>query len=339
MLKKTSLAVGILMLLGGCKSLTGPDVVCTPDTRVNLDEAEVAVKSNEDRKVIVLPVDINFEDSAGDKIRAVLRNDLEAKITHAGTDLVDRKLADKLQKEIRLAEQSGRYNTTGVPIADLALITEITSSDFNKSYSEATSFVNDDGKTIYIPAKCRYSVDVTAITKVVTLPEMTLVERIELTGDHSFSTETRSSKCPISEAEYTSLASKSVSEAVDYNSSLQELLAPSAPIIELRQCEAGSMVKIGMGANKNVKPGADVGFSRIMDVDGEIETFGIGEGEVVDIPHHGIKKKYAWVSISEETALKVKKGDAARILPEGCSLIDVECHTKDMGLEKLGLNL
>ncbi|ROV57456.1 hypothetical protein EGH82_22995 [Vibrio ponticus] len=338
MYKMTSIAVMVAML-GGCKTLMGPSAVCTPDTKVEIAEAEVAVKSTEDRKVIVLPVEIGFKDKAGDKLRSVLRNDLETKISHAGTDLVDRKIADKLQQEIRLAEQSGRYNTKGVPIADLAIITEIKSSDFNKSYSEASSFVNDDGERIYIPAKCNYKVDVRAVAKVVTLPDMTLVERVELSGDHSISTETRSSNCPFGTAEYSSMASKSISEAVEYNRSLEELLAPSAPILELRQCEEGSMVKIAIGANKNVQPGADVGFSRIMKVDGEVETFGVGEGFVIDVPHHGIKQKYSWVSIDEETALKVQKGDAARILPKGCKTLDLECHTQDLGLDlgKLGL--
>ncbi|NLS11998.1 hypothetical protein HGP28_03715 [Vibrio sp. SM6] len=344
MLKKGILSSAICVFLGGCQ-LTGPSAICTPDTKVNLDTAEVPVQSSEDRRVIVLPVDINFDDMASDQITEVLRQNLETQIADSGSNLVDRSVANKLKQEIKLAEQSGKYNVNGVPIADMAIITEVTASDFSKKFSEAFSYVNDDGERISVPAKCNYKVTVTATSKVVTIPDMKLVKRVTLVGDETKNTNTRNSNCPMSEIEYTGMASKAAKEAVEYNREFAMMLAPSAPVRELRICEAGTMVKIGMGSNKQVTPGAEIAFSKIiMNDDGEAETFAAGEGTVVDIPQHGIKENYAWVSIDEETALKIKEGDAARVIPEGCAAFDFECHANelgvgDLGLDKLGLPL
>jgi len=317
MLKKTAVATIVLSTLAGCK-LLGPSQVCTPDTRVDIPAAEVTAKSSGDLKIIVLPIDMDFSDSAKKKLTSVYRNDLEAQISDSGAKLVDRKLANKLKNEIKLAEQSGRYNTKGVPIADMAVLTEITASDFSKSYSDAYSYTNKKGETVRVAAKCNYRVDIKAVSKVVSLPSMELVKRIDLKGSSSISTETRNSSCNFSQSQYSGLASKAATKSVNYNHDFSKLLAPTASVIELRQCEAGSMVKINMGKDKNITPGADIQFSKIMKVDNETETHGYGEGYVVNVEPGGIGKKFSWVSIDEKTALKVQKGDEVKVMPKGC---------------------
>jgi len=324
MFKKGAVALGLSIVLAGCA--TDPDRICFPDQAVAIPEASVPAKTSEELKVIVLPVDFEFKDSAQKKIQSAIRNSLEGQVVSTGTRLVDRKLANKLKGEIKLAEQSGRYNSKGVPIADLAVLTEVTSSNLSYSFSEADSYTDDDGKTHRIPAKCRFKVEVDAIAKVVSLPDMSLVKRIKLHGYDTRSTETNRSNCPISNAGYAGLASKAATEAVDYNLELKSLLAPTAQVLELRQCEEGAMVKIGVGSNKNIQPNAEVAFSKIIkNSSGELETFSIGEGEVVDIENDGIKPNYSWVGIDEEVALKIQKGDAAKITPEGCPLLDLKC--------------
>ncbi len=330
MLKQTAVALGLSIVLTGCAS--GPKSICLPDQKVDIPESSVPAKSSEDRKMIVLPVDMSFKDSAKDRIQSVMRNKLESQIVATGTHLVDRKLADQLTGEIKLAEQSGRYSTKGVPIADLAVLTEVTSSDRSASFTQASTYKNKKGETVFVPAKCTYKVEVKAIAKVVALPDMTLVKRFELKGDEALTTETKRSDCPLSEAGYQGLASKAAEEAVEYSPKLKSLLAATAPVMELRQCEAGSMVKIGVGSNRNVKPNTSVAFSKIMkNDDGELETFAVGKGTVVNIPEHGIKKNYSWVGIDEEVALKIQKGDAARIVPKACeNAFDLECRVKNL---------
>lgn len=328
MFKPTAVALGMAVLLSGCVNTIDP--ICTPDTNVPMANADVTAKSSEDRKVIVLPVDIEFKDSAQKRMQSVMRHSLEKQVIDSGTNLVDRKLANKLKSEIKLAEQSGRYNTKGVPIADYAVLTEITSAELTASFEESYTYKNKKGKTKRVPSKCNFEVDVTAIVKVVSLPDMALVKRIDISGDETGSTETRDSKCPISQAGYKSLAAKAAVEAVEYSNDIKVMLAAKAPTLELRQCETGSMVKIAVGSNRNVQPKDEVEFSTIMkNASGELETFSVGEGNVVNNPTHGIKPKYSWVMVDEETAQKLHVGDAAQIIPpDNCSWLNPECLLK-----------
>ncbi|ABV88042.1 hypothetical protein [Shewanella pealeana] len=332
MLNKTVVALSVSLLLGACAS--SPENVCHPNTMVNIETSDVPTIKSGDKQYIVLPIDINFEESAADKLKATLINQLETQLINSGVKVVDRNLARKLQTEIKLAEQSGRYNTKGVPIADFAIITEVTKSELSKSHNETRYYENKDGETKKIPASCDYRVEFAAITKVVSLPNMALIKRIELRGNDSFSTETTNSRCPISEAQYSGLALASAIESIEHDGELKELLAPSAPVLELRHCDSGPMVKIGMGSKTNIQPDTEVSFANaIKNSEGEIETFAVGEGDVVDIPMHGIKPEYSWVMINEETALKIKKGDEARIVPKRCSsYLDLECQARAIGL-------
>lgn len=326
MFKKTLLASALLTTLSGCTRMA--DEVCTPDTRVEIESAEVKIPSTEDTKVIVLSPNISFQDEAKTKLITSMRNELETQISNSGAELVDRSLANKLKNELILAEQSGRVSTKGASVADVAIITEITASDLTYSYKEAYTRETDDGVKRY-PAECDFTVNVKAIAKVVAIPSMTLIKRIEMQGDESIDIEERRSDCPISVTQYQSLASKAAMEAVEHTYELKQMLAASAPVLELRQCEHGSMVRLNMGTNKKVTPGAEVLFSKGMkSMEGELEIFPIGTGYVVNNQHNAVTPKYSWVSIDEETALKVQKGSLGKIVPEQCHWGDIECMLK-----------
>ncbi|MGI9876377.1 hypothetical protein ACKVMW_12355 [Vibrio chagasii] len=324
MLRKTLMATAVLATLAGCAS---PAVeVCTPDTRVEIEKSEVEIPSTEDIKVIVLSPSISFKDAAKTKLITSMRNELETQISTSGAELVDRSLANKLKKEIVFAEQSGRYNTKGASVADIAVITEITASDLTYKYKEEREREKDDGEVKHYPAECKFEVSVKAVTKVVAVPSMSLIKRIEMEGDEQITVEESDSECPITIGQYQSLASKAATEAVEHTYDLKQLLAASAPVSELRQCEHGSMVKLNMGTNKKVTPGAEVLFSKAMKSnEGDVEIFPIGKGHVVNNQHNAVTPKYSWVSIDEETAKRVEAGSLGKIVPEKCHWADLEC--------------
>ena len=331
--KKGLIAVALISIISGCSSMD-PDRLCLPSERIEINNAEIPVVPNKDQKIIVLPIDIPYPESASQSLKTVILNELEASILNIGGQVVDRKLANKLKNEIKLAEQSGRYNTNGVPIADIAVITEVTASNLSYSFEKESKSKNKDGETKYHPAKCKFNVDVKAITKVISLPDMSLLERIEFDGSDSSSTETRDSDCPITQAKYAGMANKAATNAIKHSFELQKMLAPIAPVIELRQCDAGSMVKIGMGSNRKIRPGSDIIFSQIYkNESGEIETYTIGEGKVVDIENDGIKPTFSWVAIEDELPLKLRRGDAAKIIPGCTPFMDSHC-TLGMWLDK-----
>nr|WP_255555528.1 hypothetical protein [Enterovibrio paralichthyis] len=307
--------------------------VCPPNTQIDIETSKTPAKTSDDIKVIVLPVDMAFDDVAKGRLQTVFRNDLEAVVEKSGAKMVDRKLANKLKNEIKLAEQSGRLNTKGVPIADLAILTEVTASDLSYSFTERKEKTNDEGETKVYPAHCDFRTEVKAVAKVVSLPEMEVIQRIEFSSTDYFESETNNSRCPISNAQYTSMASDAASDAVKHNFELQKLLAPSAPVTEMRQCEAGTMVKVAMGSGKRIKPGADISFSQVFkSEEGDIETYTIGDGYVVQHELDAVKPSFSWVAIDEELSLKLRKGDTAKLVPEECAVWDVKCQLDNWGV-------
>lgn len=330
MLKKTLVAGAVLTIFSGCASVSE---VCTPDTRVEIEAADIQLPSSDDTKVVVLPVDLEFKNSASKKMQAAMRNALETQIDATGANLVDRKIANKVKGEIKLAEQSGRLSSKGVPIADYAVITEITRADLSTSFSERRTYENDEGETKVVPASCSYDFDVEAIAKVVALPSMEVMKRIKLEGDFYSSSETSNSRCPVSESGYGSMAAKAAAEAVDHSTDLSKMLAASAPVLEMRQCAAGTQVRVAMGKQQKIKPGADIVFSNAMkSLEGDTEIYPIGEGYVVNNEINAVTDKHSWIVIDEELSLKVKKGTMGKVDASSiqCDFTDLECHEKNL---------
>lgn len=333
MFKQTAVALGVVTLLSGC-AVNG---VCTPDTKVPMEKSAVPAKTSTSSKVIVLPVEADFKDPAVKRIQATMLGALEGQVIATGTTLVDRKIANKLKAEIKLAEQNGRYNSKGVPVADYAVITQLNSSEISKEFHEAYTYKDKKGNYHKVPAKCTFTSNVKGVMKVYSLPDMQLVKLVDLKGDEYNSTETRNSSCPINNATYTSMAVKASEEAVKYSNDLKEMLAASAPVLEMRQCEKfGPMVRIGVGSKRNVTPKTDVVFSSRMKSDAGVETFQIGEGYVIDNKADAVKPDYSWVAIKEELALKIKEGDSAKLKFAACSALDLECKLKN-ATDDLGL--
>lgn len=266
-------------------------------------------------------------------MQSAMRNALETQIDETGANLVDRKIANKAKSEIKLAEQSGRMSTKGVPIADFAIITEITHADLTTKFSERDTYKNKDGETKEIPPSCSYDFDVEAVAKVVALPSMEVMKRIKLEGDFYSSTETSNSRCPVSESGYGSMAAKAAAEAVNHSTELNKMLAASAPVLEMRQCEVGTQVRIAMGKQHKIKPGADIIFSNaVKSLEGETEIYPIGEGYVVNNEINAVTDKYSWVMIDEEVSLKVKRGTMSKVDASSlqCDITDLECHEQNL---------
>ncbi|MEJ2763808.1 hypothetical protein VV869_07480 [Photobacterium sp. MCCC 1A19761] len=317
-MRKTVIYSAIMMAtLSGCQ-LTSVAEVCPASTRVDLAQAEVPAVGSANAKVLVIPANIEFDDHAKARIQKAITSSIEDQIDEAGRQIVDRKTALKLKDEIILAEQSGRYNTKGIPVADYAVITDINYANFSKHFSEASTTIDLDGNLKYVPPACRFEAEVKANTRIVTLPDMKTVENIQFVGSEYQSTETRNSSCPFSKEQYQGLVTEAAKNAILRNDKLKNILAPSGSVVEMRQCEVGTMVKVDMGSDNGVTPDWEMKFvtrEKVAKVDGdgfEIETHGYGEGTVVNNAEHGIKPNYSWVVIDEEMAPKVRRGDTVK---------------------------
>jgi len=314
MFKKALVAITVLTTITGCVSTKRN--VCSASTRVELPMSSHPMKGSSNTKVIVFAPEMKFPTESADRVGAALSQSLSSQVHGTGSILVDRSLAGKLKTEIQIAEQSGIFSNEGVPIADIAIYTDIGLANFTREFTEARSWTSD-GKSYSSPASCRFSAEVEASTKAISLPSLKTVKAIELKGDHSMSVETRDARCPISQAQAEGLLAKAAKYAVERSGELKNLLAPKGAVIEMRQCDSGTMVKVDIGKNQGVAPGWDVLFTtyeKVENVDGgyDIETRGYGEGEIINNAEHGIKPRYSWVMIDKKMAEKIKRGDTVK---------------------------
>lgn len=321
MSKKTLLAVVITSTLTGCSIMGGPSApegVCHSSTAVNIPHSDVKMKTSEGQKAIVLPVDVAAGIDYPQTMANAFRHRLESQVNESGAKLVDRSLAGKLKTEIKLAEQSGRYNTNGVAIADYAILAEVNSVNLKYSFDDEETKVNDEGEKKYYPASCTFTGEVEGLVKVVALPSMEVVKRIEIADSEMriFEQDRPDSDCPISNGQYKRLIEEAAKNAVNRNDDLKNQLAASGLVEELRVCEEyGPMIRVSMGSKLNVQPDQAVEISsaehiELSDGSKEVEHSLVGKGEVAaEENRHGIKPNYSWVGIDEKDIIKIQRGN------------------------------
>ncbi|SQH74578.1 conserved protein of unknown function [Shewanella benthica] len=346
MLKNIIVLLAVLVVITGCKST--PSNVCSVSTRVELPVSGHVVKGTASTKVVVFEPDLKIDTSAAKQITASFYQSLREQVDMTGSKMVDRDLAKKLKSELQIAEASGRYSTEGVPIADYAIFTDIGVANFSREFKAAhNSYDPIEDKRVYVAAACNFEATIEASTRIVSLPDLLTLDQIQFVGDQSFSFDTTNSRCPISQDQVNSMIAKAAKYAVTRNDDLKNMLAPRASIVEMRQCEAGTMVRIDMGSLQGVVPEWEVDFithEKVINYAGEveIETSGYGEGVVINSAEHGIKPNYSWVIIDKEMAGKVKRGDTVKVKFESAcnsigSFLGSFCHDADEKISDISL--
>ncbi|PKG58646.1 hypothetical protein CXF83_01235 [Shewanella sp. Choline-02u-19] len=342
MLKKAFVAVAVLTAITGCKS-TGPNV-CSASTRVELPVSSHVVKGTANTKVIIFEPDLKVDTRTAKSITASFHQSLSKQVDMTGSTIVDRSLATKLKSELQIAEASGRYSSEGVPIADFAIFTDIGVANFSREFSAAhESYDPIKDKRVMVAAACNFEAKIEASTRAVSLPDMITLDQIQFAGDSTYSFDTNNSRCPISQEQINSMIAEAAKYAVTRNDDLKNLLAPRASVVEMRQCDAGTMVRIDMGSRSGVEPEWEVDFithEKVTNYAGEIEieTSGYGEGEVINNAEHGIKPDYAWVMIDKDMAGKVKRGDTVKVkFEDDCNemgFLSSLCHKTSESMSK-----
>ena len=98
-------------------------------------------------------------------------------------EIVDRKSASKLQKEVQLAEMNKTGAYKGPRIADYAISGAISNADYSSKYNSGSTYINPrNGQVISIPPKFVYNAQVVGNIKIYELPSLTVIDTIELDG-------------------------------------------------------------------------------------------------------------------------------------------------------------
>lgn len=261
------------------------------------------------------------------KIGVAISNKIENILSDTGVEIVDRKLASKLKKEIHLAEIKGNHGYKGPEVADFSITGKIISTNFTQQYIPASSWVDTKKVTHQVPARCKYIVVIEGTLKIHALPSLSVVDTIvikdtetlvqDLTGT-SHRRYYRSKSCPsFTTTQINSLASSAGLDAV--NSSKNDLknnFSPRGYVTEYRVKEDKHIIKITIGKLAGIKEGQDVeiiqSFTNEDPLTGKTNTEErkLTEGTV----SNQVGQKYAWIVIDEpKKANRIRLGDVVKV--------------------------
>ena len=261
------------------------------------------------------------------KLGTAISNKIETILSDTGVEIVDRKLAIKLQKEINLAEIKGNNGYKGPELADFSVTGKIISTNFSQQYIAASSWVDSKKVVHKTPARCKYVVTLEGSLKVHALPSLSMVDTItikdtetqihDLTGTR-YSRYYSNKSCPsFDSTQVNSLASSAALDAI--NSSKNDLknnFSPRGYVTEYRAKEDKHIIKITIGSSAGVKEGQDVEIMQTFKNEDQLTGRSSTEERVLvegDVSNQ-VGKSYAWIVIDDpKKANQIRLGDTVKV--------------------------
>lgn len=327
-----SLASG---LLAGCGS-TPPPVGSA--ATVNIPLAPLAPSAEElkqEQKVVLLPFELS------EQMHTVVAGagyaNLEQALMQSGNTVIERDIAAKMRDELLVAEKTGKYRTSGLQAADIAVMVKVVNAGIGSSFSERESWTDKKGKRHTSPAECSFSGKTKMHVRAYRLPAMTQIGSYEFEGSASSSTETNNSKCPISVGQAEGLLTSATTTAIRENQfKLLNELVPPYFVIERRQVPGEKNVALfrtTLSNAKGAKKGATVNFYRRelktnpLTKEQFVEEILLTSGEITgDIDSNG---SYVMVKKAGEIS-KLMLGDVIKVehdrCPQGYYSLLGSCH-------------
>ena len=270
------------------------------------------------QKIVIFPADTSNSPLAkSSHAGTAISTALETHLAEVGVEIVDRNIANKLKKELALAESKGKSQYNGPDIANYAITGSISNASIASKFTARRSYTNDDGKTSVTPAYCRFTASVSANLKLYKLPGLAYSKTITTDDKSSFSTDTSNSRCPISNASAADLIQKAAKEGVEGNrAEFQNFFAPKAYVLERKVSGDKSLFKISAGKNFGFMPESTITFYNLevkanpLTGDVAVEEYEVVKGTVTA---NLISDKFAWILVDDEHADQVKLGDYVKV--------------------------
>jgi hypothetical protein len=298
--------------------------------------------SGEEPKIVVFALDENENTIATSaKLGESMANDVENILSKNNLgQIVDRKAALKLEKEIALSEMKKTGSYKGPIIADYAISGAISNAGFTSKFSAGFFYPNPrTGDIITVPPKYTYSTDVNGNLKIYELPSLEVVQTIEFSNKKSRSEnaaqdgglslgslQVGGKKVEAAKSD-DNLMRKTANEAVlDIEVDIKNFFAKKGYILEKRVYGKKAIFKISLGSSDGLKQGDKfeiIGkYENQNDIteESEIERRIITTGTVTD----RIDPKTSWVIIDDIKKLdSIRLGDAVKIKYEKSSFAKI----------------
>lgn len=323
------------ILISGCGS-TPPQVSAA--AVVNIPMAPMAPSADEikqEQKVVLLPFEMS--EQLHTVVAATGYAGLEQALLKAGNTVIERDIAAKMRSELLVAEKTGKYRTSGLQAADIAVMVKVINADLSSSFSERRSWTDDDGKRHTDPAECDFKGKTKMHVRAYRLPDMLPIGTYDFEGSATSSTETSNSKCPISTANAEGLIASATNTAILENQfKLLNQLVPPYYVIERRQVPGdknSALFRTTLSSVKGAKEGMKVNFYRRelrtnpLTHEQSVEEVLLTSGEITNtIDSNG---SYVLVKKADEIN-KLMLGDVVKIehdrCPEGYYSFLGSCH-------------
>lgn len=245
-------------------------------------------------------------------------------------EIVDRKSASKLQKEVQLAEMNKTGAYKGPRIADYAISGAISNADYSSKYSSGSTYINPrNGQVISIPPKYIYSSNVAGNIKIFELPSLQVVEAIEMKGKNVRSENVQTNgglslggikiggDDVAGQSKDDGMVRKAGQDAIEEASTdIKNFFAKKGFIMEKRVFDNKTIFKINIGSIDGVKHGDKLEITSQFEVENpisgktEIERRIIASGKVSQL----IDPKSSWIILDDkdqESAIRL--GDAVKL--------------------------
>lgn len=283
-------------------------------------------------KIVVFALDENDNQVASQAgLGNAMANNIENVLTkYRLAQLVDRKAATKLQKEIALSELNKTGSYKGPQVADYAVSGSISNAGFTKKYSSGSTYFDPKSKTmVTLPPRFTYKSDVSGNIKIYELPSMAVLENIDFKGDKT-RTENVQQKGGVSfgglqiggeQAQGSdrddTLVRKAGEDAVsEMVVAIRNTLGQKGYILEKRVFKDKTIFKISIGSANGIEHGDKFEVSGQYESENpitgkiEVERRVIGKGVVTDL----IDPKTAWVVMEDnKKAEQVRLGDVVKM--------------------------
>ncbi len=319
-MKQMILLISIIAasLLGGCSNTTIKDLSSWKNVAMQRSISAYNTKAllaTGDRIKIVVDKFVEPENQSVRQLASLanLSNVMaavsEKYLTKAGVEVIDRKDAKRLLKEIRLAEakgKAGRYK--GPQVVQYALVGYVDGIDTSSKFTERKC----SGGKCSSPT-CTYTANIVGKIRIYTVPELRMVKSIALKDDATRYEETRTDTCMSrGAASYTTVIRDVGEQAVKgARIKFQNFFAPKAYVSNMRMKDGKYIIKINIGKNRNLEEGTVIKvFTTRLEKDGitgeeREEKMEIAAGKVTN----QIGQDYAWVILDEpELASRIRIG-------------------------------
>jgi len=310
------LTILVSMGFGFTGCVNGPKISMKDYTKVNLVKSKYAVghkKKSGSTKIIIMNIDNNGIDNAKRiKLGQSLASNINKELSeNKNVRILKRVSSDSynkiLNREIKAAEM-GKELGEDVGQANYLVSGQLSNVTFSNNFSEASRYVDDEGKTHYTPPSISYKACVQGTLKVFSLPELKEKESKSFDECSSSSEEARSpSDAKPSNGSLEREAGAEAMDSVAYT--LKSFFTPKAYISKMKQDGDTKIIEVSVGKKQGVKQGDEVHIFTMTD-DGAVK---IGEGEV----SNKITNTKCWVMVDElEDEQTIKEGDFIKVIYE-----------------------